>query len=72
MPFLDFEIPCFHEAIQLVTNLHGYFYGVHSIGWDVAITDSGPIVVEGNDDWDGAVPMALETNFTQRFLQMYK
>lgn len=70
--FSGFEIPYFHDAVKLATDLHRYLYGVHSIGWDIAITENGPIIIEGNDDWDGAVPMALERNFKQRFLQMYQ
>lgn len=69
--FSGFEIPYFVDAVRLITRLHGYLYGIHSIGWDIAITNSGPIVIEGNDDWDGAVPMALESNFKRRFLEMY-
>lgn len=70
--FLGWEILQFHATVELVTNLHRYLYGVHSIGWDIAITENGPIIIEGNDDWDGAVPMAVEQNFKQRFLQMYR
>ena len=69
--FDGFEIPCFREAIESVKNVHRYFYGVHSIGWDVAISPSGPVIIEGNDDWDGAVPMALERDFKRRLLAMY-
>ena len=58
--FSGFQIPYFHDAVDLATRLHRYFYGVHSIGWDIAIRETGPMIIEGNDDWDGAVPMALE------------
>lgn len=70
--FSGFEIPYFHDAVKFATRLHSYLYGVHSIGWDIAITEAGPVIIEGNDDWDGAVPMALEKNFKQRFLEMYQ
>jgi hypothetical protein len=69
--FQGFEIPHFHDAVQLVTRLHSYFYGIHSIGWDVAIRPEGPIIIEGNDSWDGGIPMALEPDFKRRFLSMY-
>jgi hypothetical protein len=71
VPLYGFEIPYFHDAVQLATDLHGYLYGIHSIGWDIAITPAGPIIIEGNDDWGGIRPMALEKNFKQRFLAMY-
>lgn len=72
VPFSGFEIPYFNDALELAKGLHGYLYGIHSVGWDIAITEAGPIIIEGNDDWDGAVPMALEKNFKQRFLHMYR
>lgn len=67
----NFQIPFFQECIQMACKLHSYFYGVHSVGWDIAITANGPLFIEGNDDWDGAIPMALEKNFKSRFLQMF-
>lgn len=70
--FSGFEIPYFHDAVELAVRLHGYFYAVHSIGWDIAITDRGPLIIEGNDNWGGHIPMALEQNFKQRFLEMYR
>lgn len=28
------------------------FYGLHSVGWDVALTENGIMIIEGNDNWD--------------------
>ena len=69
--FDGFRIPHFEEAVRLVTRLHEYLYGIHSVGWDVAITPAGPTIIEGNDDWEGGIPMVLEQNFRKRFLSMY-
>lgn len=69
--FDGFQIPHFRAAVELVTRLHRYLYNIHSIGWDVAISTSGPTVIEGNDDWEGGIPMVLERDFRQRFLRMY-
>jgi hypothetical protein len=66
-----FQIPFFPESIDMVCQLHRYFYGVHSIGWDIAITPDGPVFIEGNDDWEGGIPMVLEKNFKSRFLKMF-
>jgi len=68
--FEGFKIPYFAEAVELVSRLHGYLRDIHSIGWDVAITPEGPTIIEGNDDWEGGIPMVLERDFRQRFLEM--
>lgn len=67
----DFEIPFFRESVRLTCDLHRYLYGIHSIGWDIAITENGPVFIEGNDDWEGGIPMSLERNFKSRFMKMY-
>ncbi len=69
--FEGFEVPFFKEAVQCVSELHRYLYGVHSIGWDIGITPTGPTIIEGNDDWGGCFPMAFEPGFRTRFLQAY-
>ncbi len=66
-----FQIPFFHEGVKKVCELHSYLYGIHSVGWDVAITPNGPTIIEGNDNWDGGIPMSLEKNFKSRFLSYY-
>jgi hypothetical protein len=50
--FADFRIPFLQEALDICRDLHSYFYGVKSIGWDVAITGHGPTFIEGNDNWE--------------------
>jgi len=67
--FQGFEIPYFQEATKIVKKSHKWLYGIHSIGWDVAITSEGPIIIEANDEWDAA--MYLNTNFKNKFLKQY-
>jgi hypothetical protein len=69
--FSGYEIPCFKESVELVCKVHGYVYGIHSIGWDVAITDDGPSLIEANEDWDGTFAMCTDENFKQKFLRMF-
>lgn len=68
--FKGFKIPYFFEGVELVSRLHGHLRDIHSIGWDVAITPNGPTIIEGNDDWEGGIPMVLEKDFRSRFLSM--
>lgn len=69
--FSGYAIPHFQAAVRLVTRLHGHLRGIHSVGWDVAICPDGPVVIEGNDDWEGGIPMVLERDFKSRFMHMY-
>ncbi len=50
--FEGYQIPFMQEAIAQAKELHRHLYGLHSIGWDIAITIEGPCFVEGNDDWE--------------------
>lgn len=68
---LGYQLPFFRESLELVSRCHRYLYGIHSIGWDVAITPEGPVLIEANEDWDGSFAMSLEKNFKSRFLKMY-
>ena len=50
--FEGFTLPYFKEAVELALKAHRYFYGTHSVGWDMAITAAGPIFIEGNNLWE--------------------
>jgi hypothetical protein len=45
-------LPCWDEAKRLAVKAHGAFSDRVVIGWDVAILDDGPILVEGNGNPD--------------------
>ena len=45
-----YKIPYWEETIELVKSLHPYFQGLPVLGWDVAITPNGPIIIEANYD----------------------
>jgi len=46
--FYQKTIPFFEETKELAKKAHGLFPMHHLIGWDIAITETGPCVVEGN------------------------
>ena len=48
---IDFQIPFWKETIEMVTAAAILHTDNKSIGWDVAITDNGPELIEGNHDW---------------------
>jgi len=46
--FRGFEIPFWQEAIAMIKEASTIVEGVNYIGWDVAFTEKGPVLVEGN------------------------
>jgi len=46
--FLGFQIPFYKQAIGLVTEAAKRVEELRYIGWDVAITENGPVLIEGN------------------------
>lgn len=50
--FEGYKIPYLNESIEQAKEFHRHLFGIHSIGWDIAITEEGPCFVEGNDNWE--------------------
>lgn len=49
LPFAGFRIPFYQEAADLVLRAHREECApMFAIGWDIAITEEGPILVEAN------------------------
>lgn len=47
--FQDIMLPYYDEAIQLSKKFHSKLKEIHLIGWDIAITENGPVFIEGNE-----------------------
>lgn len=59
LKFKDYKIPFLHEAVELCIRAHRLLYFNFIIGWDVAITDSGPLIIEANEKPGMNVAQAL-------------
>lgn len=53
--FQGLTVPHWEEILGACRKTALLFPGVRSIGWDVALTPRGPVIVEGNADWDLAM-----------------
>ena len=50
--FSEFALPFWEEACSLVETVAGHFLPIRTVGWDVALTPTGPMVIEGNFWWN--------------------
>jgi len=55
-PFEGACIPYWKETRDLLNMLHKVFCDLRSVGWDIAITEDGPVVIEGNSGGDIMIP----------------
>ena len=64
-----YALPDIPEAVELARQLHVDMGGPRTVGWDLAITPDGPVVVEGNSHWSGAMYMAIDGGFKERYFE---
>ena len=70
--FKNYKLPFWNESIDLVKKLHNIFPEFSSIGWDIAITQNGPVVIEGNCCWDYTIPQTTTGGLLKRWEQLKK
>jgi hypothetical protein len=64
-------LPMWERAVSLAKEAHQLFLNMKTIGWDIAFTPNGPVITEGNHDWDmefsQRIPNKglLETNYRE-------
>ena len=58
--FEGYQIPYYKEMIEICKKAMDVFYGMKTIGWDMAITESGPIFIEGNHRWGVAAHQMVD------------
>lgn len=66
--FKEFEVPMYADALRLVCTAHKFFYNVRAIGWDVAISENGPVIIEGNDNWEISLQQACDKPLKKQWL----
>jgi hypothetical protein len=50
--FEDFTVPHFEEVKALALKTASFIPGLRLVGWDIAIGESGPVLIEGNFDYE--------------------
>lgn len=54
VPFDGFKLPMWSQTCQVIREAAVNFLPIRTIGWDVALTPNGPVILEANPWW-GAV-----------------
>ena len=49
--FVGYRVPYWAEARALALQAAAAFPWARVIGWDVAVSDAGPVLIEGNHNW---------------------
>jgi len=65
--FAEFQIPYFEEVKRQAVYIHSMLPNIHSIGWDIAIGEEGPIFIEGNDNWEITGPQTCNGGLKKYF-----
>jgi hypothetical protein len=47
-PIVGFQVPLFDQVLQFVDTIARQIPEVPYVGWDIAVTEDGPVVIEGN------------------------
>lgn len=67
---IDFEVPRWEEVKELVKNAAQVLPKVHYVGWDVAVTNTGCVLIEGNDKGRWSFQFAKQEGFRDEMNQI--
>ncbi len=70
--FSTFRIPFYQESKELCIKAHNAIKGIHSIGWDVAVTEHGPVIIEGNDNWEISIMQVCNGGLREPFDRLFR
>lgn len=65
-----YALPFIPECIDVACAFHNDLYGFHSVGWDLAVTETGPTILEGNARWGSQ--MAVSPGFARRYFATFE
>lgn len=72
--FVGFQLPDWQKTKELALRAAEAFPWARSIGWDVAMSGSGPVLIEGNQEWSPSLIQlpAPHGLMTGEFEQLYR
>jgi Sugar-transfer associated ATP-grasp len=66
--FASFTVPYFKDALELARQMHKAFHCFFIVAWDIAITETGPVVIECNPPADIIWIQAYRGGLKKEFL----
>ncbi|WP_295086886.1 sugar-transfer associated ATP-grasp domain-containing protein [Ruminococcus sp.] len=66
------KVPYWREIVDLVIRAHKALPEIPTIGWDVAILPNGPVLIEGNDNWEITGPQDTAGGLKKRWYELHK
>ncbi len=70
--FENYQLPFWKESIELAKKLHKIFPEFSSVGWDIAITENGPVAIEGNYGWGYSIAQTTTGGLKERWEKAHK
>jgi hypothetical protein len=61
--FPDGRVPLWNEIVMLAKKAALISPELRSVGWDIAISKNGPVLMEGNDNWDMVIAQVLSGGY---------
>lgn len=69
---IGFEVPCWEEVKEIVKKAAQVLPKVHYVGWDVAVTNNGCVLIEGNDKGRWSFQFPKQEGFREEMNQILK
>lgn len=69
--FGGMQIPFWKELLDAAKEFHKFFYGIPSIGWDIAITPNGFVFTETGEDWEIPVYQVTHGGLRDKFYKYH-
>ena len=61
------RIEGWNEIVKMVNDYQARLPQLKTIGWDIAIGENGPIIIEGNDNWEISLVQICSHGLQQEF-----
>lgn len=69
--FGGMSIPYWAEILDTAKKFHKFFYGIPSIGWDIAITPDGFVFTETGEDWEIPVYQVTHGGLREKYYRSH-